>query len=67
MNLGVGLSSNHISCGMFIITNEFLFMVKERQLVDLIREQMEHGIHELFVGVNGVLKFKGIICVSNDN
>ena len=35
LNLEVSISSNFISCNVLVITNEFLKMVKEKQLEDL--------------------------------
>lgn len=68
LNLCVELVHDHISCGVMTITGGFLEMVKDKQLLDpslckTIEMLETNKVMDFNMGDDGILKFKGRVCV----
>jgi len=72
MNLEVSMSSNCISCNIFVIINEFLEKMKEKQLEDSKLKNIMSLLNtdkakDFSLRVDGILRFKNRICIPEDN
>ena len=65
------LRSKFITCGTLTISSDFLDSNRERQMLDAslnrVREQLgSDEAREFALGVDGILRFQGIVCVPDD-
>jgi len=67
----VELGSNFIRCSNMTTSSDFLSLIKESQSLDSSMQKMMvflglEQAKEFALGVNGVLRFRGKICVLDD-
>jgi len=72
LNLEVSISSNFISCNALVITNEFLKMVKEKQLEDLKLNNIvsflgTYKAKGFSLREDDILRFQKRICIPKDH
>jgi len=68
LNLGVKFHINHISCSKLTITNDFLGIIKEKQLEDpSLKRTVEllgtNQVKDFVMGEDEILRFNGRICI----
>jgi len=68
LNLGVKFHVNHISCSKLTITNDFLGIIKEKQLEDpsmkrIVELQGTNQVNDFVMGKDEILIFIGRICI----
>ena len=71
MRIQVELGSESIRCSTLTISNDFLDLIKERQLLDAslnrVREQLgSDKARDFALGDDGILRFQGRVCIPND-
>jgi len=70
--LEVSISSNFISCNALVITNEFLKMMKEKQLEDLKLKNIlsllgTDKAKDFSLGTDDIVRFQKRICIPEDH